>query len=428
MIASEHPTLNPPPITTPRVNEFVVEVMPSVAYPDRPWVMVAIVAGAVALGSLVFETLISGQKAADVSGFVPTRDARNDKNLGAPVPQAPDLFAHKQDLLPITTPAVAPLIMPSPTSVPSSVPPQNVQSLASSPEELPIAPSPVPPPITPSPVLPTLALSPTPSPVGKYTNLRYSPSPVSAESTDTGQQGASGTAADLGRRMRSPALIIDLSTSVPPGIERGPPSTVGNSEAGDNALELRSVTRETGAARADSLRNPKAVVPQGVMIAAVLETAINSDLPGFVRALVSRDVASVDGSRILIPRGSRLVGQYKSEVELGQSRAFVIWTRLMRPDGVSVQLTSPGTDTLGRAGLDGHVDRHFLQRFGPSLLTSAITATQSGSNRSNLLVIGTTQSAGAVTQGDAIKPTVIVSQGTSIQVFVARDLDFSNVP
>jgi type IV secretion system protein VirB10 len=163
------------------------------------------------------------------------------------------------------------------------------------------------------------------------------------------------------------------------------------------------------------------------MISAVLETAINSDLPGFVRAIVSRDVTGFDGSRILIPRGSRLVGQYRSEVAIGQSRAFVIWTRLLRPDGVSIQLASPGTDPLGRAGLDGKVDRHYLQRFGPGLLTTAVTAALSRSSRSNQLVIGTAQTAvGATSQGEAIKPTVTVPQGTAIQVFVARDLDFSN--
>jgi type IV secretion system protein VirB10 len=151
-------------------------------------------------------------------------------------------------------------------------------------------------------------------------------------------------------------------------------------------------------------------------------------LPGFVRAVVSRDVSSFDGSRVLIPRGSRLVGQYKSEVAIGQSRAFVVWTRLIRPDGVSVALGSPGTDTLGRAGLGGRVERHYWQRFGPSVLTTAISAALSGSNRSNQLVIGTAQTtASSLSTGDSIKPTVTIAQGTAIQVFVARDLDFSQI-
>lgn len=196
----------------------------------------------------------------------------------------------------------------------------------------------------------------------------------------------------------------------------------------NDSFAARVAGTETPTARAGTLRNPKQTVPQGAMISAVLETAINSDLPGFVRAVVSRDVTGFDGSRVLIPRGSRLVGQYRSEVALGQSRAFVVWTRLMRPDGVSVQLASPGTDTLGRAGLDGRVNRHYFQRYAPGFLTTAISAALSGSNRTNQLVIGTAQTAaGATSTGEAIKPTVTVAQGTAIQVFVARDLDFSTV-
>jgi type IV secretion system protein VirB10 len=83
----------------------------------------------------------------------------------------------------------------------------------------------------------------------------------------------------------------------------------------------------------------------------VLETAIDSDLPGYVRAVVSQDVRSFDGARVLIPRSSRLIGQYKSGVASGQTRAYVVWSRLIRPDGVSVALASPAIDDAGRTGL-----------------------------------------------------------------------------
>jgi len=229
--------------------------------------------------------------------------------------------------------------------------------------------------------------------------------------------------------MRSPALIVDL---VPAGAVSDATSNSTNaavSGGGDNdAFAARVSSGDVPAARAGTLRNPKTTVPQGALIAAVLETAIDSDLPGFVRAVVSRDVMSFDGTRVLIPRGSRLVGQYRSEVALGQSRAFVVWTRLLRPDGVSIQLASPGTDTLGRAGLDGKVNRHYFQRYGPGLLSTAISAALSNTN-SNQLVIGTAQTLpNAVSSGETIKPTVTVKHGTAIQVFVARDLDFSLNP
>jgi type IV secretion system protein VirB10 len=229
--------------------------------------------------------------------------------------------------------------------------------------------------------------------------------------------------------MRSPALIVDL---VPAGAAAEAAANAANAAGaggGDNdAFAARVSSGDVPAARAGALRNPKTTVPQGALIAAVLETAINSDLPGFVRAVVSRDVLSFDGTRVLIPRGSRLVGQYRSEVALGQSRAFVVWTRLLRPDGVSIQLASPGTDTLGRAGLDGKVDRHYFQRYGPGLLSTAISAALNNTS-SNQLVIGTAQTLpSAASSGETIKPTVTVKQGTAIQVFVARDLDFSLNP
>jgi type IV secretion system protein VirB10 len=249
---------------------------------------------------------------------------------------------------------------------------------------------------------------------------RYDPMPAAPI-----EPGNSKPPTDMSQRMRSPALVVDLVTAnaANEAANQANPAGVGG---GDDAFAARVGAGEVTAARAVKLRNPKTTVPQGALIAAVLETAINSDLPGFARAVVSRDVLSFDGTKVLIPRGSRLIGQYRSEVAIGQSRAFVVWTRLLRPDGVSVQLASPATDTLGRAGLAGKVDRHYLQRYGPALLSTAVSAALDN-RQSNQLVIGTAQnSAGSgLASGEAIKPTVIVKQGTAIQVFVARDLDFS---
>lgn len=149
--------------------------------------------------------------------------------------------------------------------------------------------------------------------------------------------------------------------------------------------------------------------------------------------MVSRDVRSFDGSTVLIPRGSRLVGQYKSAVAQGQSRAFVIWTRVIRPDGASIQIGSPAADTLGRAGLAGSVNRHFFQRFTNSVLLSvvnaAVAAVSRGSNTQ--ILIGSSQEAtglaAALLPTQIVPPTIKVAQGTPVRVFVARDLDFTAV-
>jgi type IV secretory pathway VirB10-like protein len=371
-------------------SDLIVNAAPAVAYPDRPWVVLAGAVGALALGIIVFTTMVSAQKRAGAGELTPTRDAKNDGSLGQTIPEPPSLFAQT---------ALAP-VMPAQPMVPEN-PAAN--------EAIPAQPwTPEPPPPPPPPVRDVYRPLPEQSP----------PPPQPAR-----------TGADLTQRMRSPALIVDL---VPAGAAAEAAANAANAAGaggGDNdAFAARVSSGDVPAARAGALRNPKTTVPQGALIAAVLETAINSDLPGFVRAVVSRDVLSFDGTRVLIPRGSRLVGQYRSEVALGQSRAFVVWTRLLRPDGVSIQLASPGTDPLGRAGLDGKVDRHYFQRYGPGLLSTAISAALNNTS-SNQLVIGTAQTLpSAVTSGETIKPTVTVKQGTAIQVFVARDLDFSLNP
>jgi type IV secretion system protein VirB10 len=174
------------------------------------------------------------------------------------------------------------------------------------------------------------------------------------------------------------------------------------------------------------------------MISAYLETAINSDLPGYVRAVVTRDVHGFDGSTVLIPRGSTLVGEYKSGVAIGQSRAFVVWSRVLTPDAVTVDIGSPGADQLGRAGLSGETNTHFLHRFGAAILLSVINAgleasvQRSTGSSVNAIVIGTPQQATSVAsialQKDIdISPTITVDAGKLVQVFVSRDLDFSGV-
>jgi type IV secretion system protein VirB10 len=176
--------------------------------------------------------------------------------------------------------------------------------------------------------------------------------------------------------------------------------------------------------------DPASTVSQGTLIPAVLETAINSDLPGYVRAVVSQDVRSFDGSRVLIPRSSRLVGQYKSGLAAGQSRTYVLWSRLIRPDGVSVAIASPGTDEAGQSGLAGEVDGHFFKRFGSALLLSVVGAASAVSTGgASLLLSGGGASAASVAaqQNGSIPPTVRVRQGQPIRVFTARDLDFSRV-
>ena len=287
-------------------------------------------------------------------------------------------------------------------------------------------------------VVPMPTATPTPLPVA-------TPLPPVTAGTP-GFTGPSVAALNEAQRLKAPALIVDLSVAPPaPATEPGKAGATDAAKAadgksggasrldGDEQFAERVSSAEPERARASQLHNLATVVPQGAIIPAVLETALNSDLPGFARAVVSRDVRSFDGSTVLIPRGSRLVGQYKSAVAQGQSRAFVIWTRVIRPDGASIQIGSPAADTLGRAGLAGSVNRHFFQRFTNSVLLSvvnaAVAAVSRGSNTQ--ILIGSSQEATGLAADllptQIIPPTIKVAQGTPVRVFVARDLDFTAV-
>ena len=202
-------------------------------------------------------------------------------------------------------------------------------------------------------------------------------------------------------------------------------------------------------AKARQIERIDAMIPEGTLIPGILETAINSDLPGQIRAITSQDVYSFDGRRVLIPTGTRLIGEYQSEVTRGQKRIFVIWTRLLRDDGVSVRLNSLGADSLGRSGLTGHVDNKWRERFGSAIMLSVV-----GAGASFLTGYGSDQAFGnddsdaqrgeelaretiAETFSDManqvlgenlrIPPTISVSQGERVFVYVRQDLDFGTM-
>ncbi|NQE64868.1 type IV secretion system protein VirB10 [Caulobacter sp. RHG1] len=247
-------------------------------------------------------------------------------------------------------------------------------------------------------------------------------------------------AVDMDQRRRAPTLVVDFGGSpdlVKINAETAAPIAKAVAETGLNPDEKfadRLSAGDASPAKATAMRDLDAVIPQGAVIPAVMETAINSDLPGLARAMVTRDIKSFDGSTVLIPRGSRVIGQYKSGVAQGASRVFVIWTRVIRPDGVSIQIASPAADPLGRGGIEGRVDRHFFGRFGGSILMSVLNAGVAavGNARStSQIYIGSAAQAasmaGTVMKSDQIAPTIKTAQGAPVTIFVARDLDFSSV-
>ncbi len=183
--------------------------------------------------------------------------------------------------------------------------------------------------------------------------------------------------------------------------------------------------------RASAFANRSMTVPQGYLIPAVLETGFDSTQPGFARAIVSRDVRSFDGINVLIPRGSKLVGEYHSDVGQGQKRAVIVWTRLIRPDGMTIAIDSPAVDTVGRGGVAANVNTHFLARFGDALLQSTVGIGSALAQRSItgpvvVLPSTATGATGQLIPSNTYVPTLTVPAGKSISIFVAHDLDFSS--
>lgn len=223
------------------------------------------------------------------------------------------------------------------------------------------------------------------------------------------------------RNAGQPVIVFD-GTSGPGAVAA---ANEGDSAAGAGAAGVRS--------RAGVFANRATTVPQGTLIPAVLETALDSTRPGFARAIVSRDVRGFDGKRVLIPRGSRLIGEYRSEATPGQNRALVNWGRMIRPDGATIAIGSPAGDPLGRSGIRAKVNSHFFERFAGAILQSALDigvnlASRAGDGTVIVALPGTLQSATTqIVPAGQVTPTLSVRQGTSISIFVARDLDFTGV-
>ncbi|WP_343519945.1 TrbI/VirB10 family protein [Sphingomonas sp.] len=198
---------------------------------------------------------------------------------------------------------------------------------------------------------------------------------------------------------------------------------------GPAARGQAALARDTSRARAGALANRSTTIVQGTLIQAVLESGLDSTRAGFARAIVSRDVRGFDNSRVLIPRGSRLIGEYGAENSAGQKRALVNWTRLIRPDGVTIAIGSPVADTVGRTGVRARVNSHFFERFGGAILQSildiGVNIASKEAGAPTIYAFPGSSVTGQAIQPQQITPTLTVKPGTSVSVFVARDLDFT---
>lgn len=358
----------PEPVSSRTVGK---DIRPSVAATTRQmpiWVFV----GVAAVAAIALFAVLDSRRRSLAAPAVATHTAE------------PGAFAAPPALV------IPPVYAPAPMPVSSPTP----QAIAA-PQAAPAPPSPT-------------RLAPAPEPMAPY---MQQPQPQMAR------------APDPFRTDSSPMLVIDQGVQA----RRDAPASEAQGDAATRRGQQAGQPRDTSRARASALSNRSTTVVQGTLIQAVLESGLDSTRAGFARAVVARDVRGFDGSRVLIPRGSRLIGEYDAENSAGQKRALINWTRLIRPDGVTIAIGSPIADTLGRTGIRARVNTHFFEQFGGAILQSVLDigvnlASREAGAPAIYAFPGSNITAQAI-RPQQVTPTLTVKPGTSVSVFVARDRD-----
>jgi type IV secretory pathway VirB10-like protein len=249
----------------------------------------------------------------------------------------------------------------------------------------------------------------------------------------------------LNRETRAPATEAPSAAPVAPPetspSSTGAPAGAASTEASGGQLQNERFIHQAADPKTEAsgiLKMPRSPYEllAGTVIAAALLTGIDSDLPGEVMASVTESVYdTVTGQSLLIPQGSRLIGEYDSEVAFGQRRVLLVWTRLIRPDGSSIVLDRlPGMDTEGHAGLEDQVDYHWGRLFAGAAISTllGINAQLVAQNESNGSVIVATrdsaqdsvnQTGQQLTRKNLdVQPTLRVRPGFELRVLVKKDL------
>ncbi|WP_308111331.1 TrbI/VirB10 family protein [Neisseria subflava] len=245
--------------------------------------------------------------------------------------------------------------------------------------------------------------------------------------------------------------IIDTPPPIIPNIPVQPADMYANTDS-KFVEDGEAAQKESGAgiAQANAVRymhNRDKLLLQGTYLRCVLETKIVSEVKGFTSCIITEPVYSASGKYLLLPKGSKVMGQYGSSNPTGP-RMEVIWNRIITPEGVDVTLESPGVDNLGAAGHVGKFKSHWGSRLASALLISMIsdafkyaateygpqgqTVTTNTSTTTNPYESDTAntlkqQAISQLERNNARPNTVTINQGTLINIYTAQDIDFSSV-
>lgn len=235
----------------------------------------------------------------------------------------------------------------------------------------------------------------------------------------SGGTGAGGYGQDMGQGM-APGM---------PGQPAGAPVQVEQEKAGS----------------ATFLQHPDAMMVRGTYLRCVLETHIVTDVAGYTSCIVTEPVYSFNGRNLLLPKGSKILGSYAGEPD--GPRVAVVWDRVITPTGIDVSMKSPGVDNLGGAGHPGDYDAHWASRITSALLISMLSdgfKYAAAKNGPPTVTVGNGFVAESPFESNTAKAmermaneainksmrrpaTVTINQGTVVNVYVAKDVDFTNV-
>jgi type IV secretory pathway VirB10-like protein len=240
-----------------------------------------------------------------------------------------------------------------------------------------------------------------------------------------------GDIGDYERKVADTQRLLGINGGQPPGLD---PNGLGTYNGSRDRWRLNS--------RLEAPATPY-ILRTGWVIPALLLTAMESELPGTITAQVSQDVYdSGTGNYLLIPQGSRLVGEYANAIQYGQSRIFVAWQRIIYPDNSALDIGAmPGADDQGEAGFNDQVNNHYVRLFGSALLMSAITggitisqpqsnSTATHTSAADALSAALGQQLGAATsalleKNLSIAPTLKIRPGYRFNILVVKDLIFA---
>ena len=284
-------------------------------------------------------------------------------------------------------------------------------------------------------------------------------SPTQPQSTPTSSSSGANSASSLpsipspvpSSSLPNNPFLGGFGSAIPSNIFSNPQATA---ESISNAASNQPRTgRAFPATLARSIpMDPSLYMHQGTLIRCAMQTKLISDLDGAVICLVTENIRSFDSKRILIPKGSKLFGDYKSGSN-ALDRVSILWSRVITPDNIDIAINSPASDMLGSTGYPAIVDNRWGERIGTALLFSLFTDAFKWGVQQNLpsnKTVTRDQATGNVTVTEtpfdsvtvksansivdnelakklSVRARLIVFQGAIVTAFTAQDLDFSSV-